>query len=284
MHCHCFIDPDRYLSQSRTTSSWNSNRLESCGILEKVNYSRWAATIVAVPKKNGKIRICGDYKVTVNQVLEVDQYPLPKPAHPLAGGQKFTKLHLSQAYQQVLLDVDSCKYVTINTHRGLYQYTRLPFGVASAPAMFQKTMDAVLQGIPNVLCYVDDILVTGADDETHLRNLALVLERLHKHGVRIKKTKCKFMSKSVVYLGHQIDAEGMHTTTVKVDALVKAPEPHNVPELRSFLVLLNYYRKFLPNLSTILHPLLQIGAQWQWTAECKEAFERPRQLLPHPMY
>ena len=147
------------------------DHLESCGILEKVDYSLWAAPIVAVPKKDGKIRICGDYKVTVNQSLEVDQYPLPKPDElfaSLAGGQKFTKLDLSQAYQQLLLDAESRQYVTINTHRGLYQYTRLPFGIASAPAIFQKTMDTILQGLPNVFCYIDDILVTGPDDDTHL--------------------------------------------------------------------------------------------------------------------
>ena len=117
-------------------------------------HSEWAAPIVAVPKKDGKFRICGDYKVTVNQALEIDQYPLPKPEDlfaTLAGGKKFTKLDLSQAYQQLVLEDDSRKYLTINTHRGLYCYTRLPFGVASAPAMFQQVMDTILQGIPNVI-------------------------------------------------------------------------------------------------------------------------------------
>lgn len=120
--------------------------------------------------------------------LEVDQYPLPKPEDlfaTLSGGQKFTKLDLAQAYQQLLLDEESRKYVTINTHKGLYHYTRLPFGVASAPAIFQKAMDTILQGIPNVLCYLDDILVTGKDDESHIGNLSMVLERLQKHGVRM---------------------------------------------------------------------------------------------------
>ena len=183
------------------------DRLESCGILEKVDYSLWAAPIVAVTKKDGKIRICGDYKVTVNQSLEVDQYPLPKPDElfaSLAGGQKFTKLDLSQAYQQLLLDAESRQYVTINTHRGLYH---LPFRIASAPAIFQKTMDTILQGLPNVFCYIDDILIMGPDDDTHLRNLTAVLKRLQRHGVRMKKAKCRFMAKSVIYLGHKIDSE-----------------------------------------------------------------------------
>ena len=106
------------------------DRLEEAGIISKVSYSSWAAPIAPVPKKDGKFRICGDYKVTVNPVLEVDIYPLPKPQDlfaTLAGGQKFTKLELSQAYQQLLVG-DSSKFVTINTHNGLYCYNRLPFG------------------------------------------------------------------------------------------------------------------------------------------------------------
>ena len=117
------------------------DRLEADNIIEKVSHSDWAAPIVAVPKKNGRMRICGDYKVTINPVLEVDQYPLPRPEELfaiLAGGKKFTTLDLSQAYTQVLLDETSSGYVTINTHKGLYKYKRLPYGEASAPAIFQS--------------------------------------------------------------------------------------------------------------------------------------------------
>ena len=144
--------------------------LDRLEVLEKVTHSEWAAPIVAVPKKDRKIRIFGEYKVTINHALAVDQYPLPKPDELFAtldGGKKFSKLDLSQAYQQVVLDAESTKYVTINTHRGVYRYTCLPFGVASAPAMFQKIMDSILQGIPKVICYIDDILVTGKDDEDY---------------------------------------------------------------------------------------------------------------------
>ena len=107
-------------------------RLEQEGILVKVDHSAWAAPIVTVSKKDGKFRICGDHKVTVNRALDIDQYPLPKPANlfaTLAGGQLFTKLDLTQAYQQLLLDEKLCQYTTINTHQGLYEYTRLPFGI-----------------------------------------------------------------------------------------------------------------------------------------------------------
>ena len=135
-------------------------RLENLGIICKA-HSTWAAPFVPIVKADGSVRVCGDYKVTVNQSLDVDQYPLPKPDDlfaMVANGRVFTKLDLSQAYQQMLLDEESRQYVTINTHLGLYQYTRLPFGVASAPAMFQKAMDMILEGLPGVICYIDDIL------------------------------------------------------------------------------------------------------------------------------
>ena len=181
------------------------NRLEEKGILQKVNYSDWAAPIVPVPKKDGKVRVCGDYKVTVNQSLDVDQYPLPKPEDlfaTLANGKTYSKLDLSQAYQQMVLDEESAKCLTINTHLGLYQYTRLPFGVASAPAMFQRAMDMILQGLDGVICYIDDILVMGSTDKEHLERLEEVLKRLKEYGLRVKKNKCHFCQPLVEYLGH----------------------------------------------------------------------------------
>ena len=110
--------------------------------------------------------------MTVNGALDVDQYPLPKPIDlfaTLAGGQTFTKLNLSQAYQQLLLNENSRKYTTINTHQDLCEYTRLPFGIASAPAIFQKTMDLILQGVLHVACYIDDILITGLTSKSTCR-------------------------------------------------------------------------------------------------------------------
>ena len=261
------------------------DRLEEAGILHKVDYSEWAAPIVPVPKKDGSIRICGDYKVTINPVLEVDQHPLPKPSDLMAsltGGKQFTKLDLTSAYQQMLLDEESSKYVTINTHKGLYEYTRLPFGVASAPAVFQRAMDSILQGIPHVICYLDDILITGRSEAEHVSNLEAVLERLQEYGMRLHLDKCCFFQDSVEFLGHQIDAEGVHTSEKKVKAILDAPKPQNVQELRSFLGLLNYYAKFLPNLSSILHPLhalLRAGQCWKWSQACDRAFKEAKSKL-----
>ena len=259
--------------------------LEGEGILEKVGYSDWVAPVVPVPKADGRIRLCGDYKVTVNHSLEVEKYPLPNPNDlfaTLSGGKHFTKLDLTHAYQQIKLDESSKACVTINTHQGLYRYTRLPFGIASAPAIFQRTMDTILQGIAHTVCYIDDILVTGVTDEEHLQNLEEVLKRLEHHGVKVNQEKCNFLQESVEYLGHRIDAEGIHTTTKKVEAIDKAPRPRNQQQLRSFLGLLQYYGKFVPNLASLLHPLnvlLQKHCKWTWSAECEDAFLQAKRML-----
>ena len=158
-------------------------RLQQMGIIESVKYSNWATPVVPVPKPDGTVRLCGDFKVTVNPVLQIDKYPIPKPEDlltVLAGGQKFSKLDLSQAYQQMLLHPDDRNYITINTHLGLFQYTRLPFGIASAPAIFQHQMEKILQGIPNIACYLDDVLITGKDDSEHVATLEKVFERLYQ--------------------------------------------------------------------------------------------------------
>ena len=240
-------------------------RLQQLGVLKKVDHSEWEAPIVVVPKEDGCLRVCGDYRVTINSALVVDKYPLPKPEDlmaRLAGGQKFSKLNLNHAYQQILLNDDSRKFVTINTHLGLFQYTRVP----SAPALFQKTMDTLLQGIPNTLCYLDDILITGKIDAEHLSNIEEVLKRLQESGLRVKPAKCKCMQSSVEYLGYCINASGVHLTDGKVETILKVPVPQNLQQLRSFVGLLHYYGKFLPNLSSLLHPLnrlLKANARWK---------------------
>ena len=120
--------------------------------------------------------------------------------------------------------------------------------VASAPAIFQRAMDAILQGVTGVICYIDDILVTGSDDEKHLEGLGEVLKRLKQHGLVLQQNKCLFMQESVEYLGHIVDAQGLHATPEKLQAIEEAPAPEDVNQLRSFLGLLNYYEKFIPNL------------------------------------
>ena len=137
----------------------------------------------------------------------------------------FTKLDMSQAYQQLLLEEESQKYVVINTQRGLFRYKRLPFGIASAPGIFQRVMDCLLQDIPGVVVYIDDVLVTGPSEEAHVATLDEVLRRMREAGLRLKKEKCVFNSPSVVYLGHRIDAQGLHPVTSKLKAVQEAPSP-----------------------------------------------------------
>lgn len=261
------------------------NKMEADGVITPVNYSEWAAPTVNIPKVDQTVRICGDYKVSINPWLEVDQYPIPKPQDlftKLAGGEKFTKLDLSQAYQQVELEESSKQYLTINTHKGLYQVNRLPYGVASAPAIFQKLMDQVLQGIDGVICYLDDILITGQNTETHMRNLEEVLKRLKCHNLRVKREKCAFFQHIVSYLGHVIDAEGIHPMQEKCEAIAKTAVPTTTTELKSFLSLLSYYGKFIPHLSTLIVPmtgLLQKDAKWEWSASCQTAFDGAKKQL-----
>ena len=261
------------------------SRLEAEGIIERVEFAEWAAPIVPVVKKDGSVRICGDYKVTVNSAARLDTYPLPRIEDlfaSLSGGKSFTKLDLAHAYQQVSLDDESKKFVVINTQKGLYRYNRLPFGVSLAPAIFQRTMENILQGLPHVCIYIDDILVTGRTEEEHLHNLGKVLERLNKAGLRLKKAKCEFMLPQVDYLGHTISAEGLKPTKEKVRAILQAPTPSDVSQLRSFLGLLNYYSKFLPNLSSILAPLYQLlqkQKKWSWGKEQEDAFRKAKAQL-----
>ncbi|XP_033739309.1 uncharacterized protein K02A2.6-like [Pecten maximus] len=145
--------------------------IRTTGIISKVDRSDWATSIVIVPKSDKSIRLCGDFKVTVNQCLDEQQYPLPNVDDmfaQLAVGEQVTKLDLSQAYQQLLLNNDSEQYPTINTHLGLYRYQKLPFGVSSAPAIFHAVMEQILQNLDNILCRIDDILITAPTKVKHL--------------------------------------------------------------------------------------------------------------------
>ena len=186
------------------------DRLESLGVVKKVERSDWASPIVCVPKKDGSIRICGDFNVSVNQVLLDNPYPLPDTEDifaTLGSGTLFSKIDLSNAYQQMELTPESQHYLTVNTHKGLYAYQRLTYVIASAPTLFQSIMDQILQGMDNVRCRIDDILIRTEPHE-HLQALDKVLTRLEKHGILAKWSKCEFMVPSVEFLGYRVDGEG----------------------------------------------------------------------------
>ena len=254
-------------------------------VIEPVKHSEWAAPVVPVLKSSGEVRLCGDYKMTINKRSKLEQYPIPSLEDlttKLSNGSVFYKLDLSHAYNQIELDAQSRQFVTINTHKGLFQYTRLPYGVSSAPAVFQRAMESVVQGIPSVAVYFDDILVTGETVSQSLENLEAVLSRLDDAGLRLKKEKCQFMAHEITYLGHRISQAGIKPVGEKVQALVDAKVPGNDTELKAYLGLLNYYGKFLQGLSQKLHPLhrlLQNGVKWQWGAEQQECFEKTKNMI-----
>ncbi|XP_063634988.1 uncharacterized protein K02A2.6-like [Cydia splendana] len=156
------------------------DRLVGLGILVPVNFSKYATPIVPVLKDNGKIKIAGDFSVTLNKDMIIDRYPMPRIEEVFArlgGGNRYTKLDLSNAYNQFVLSDDSQELTTINTSKGLYKYTRLVYGLANAPAIFQRTMETLLVGIEGVSCWLDDVCVTGPTDELHLSRLREVLKR-----------------------------------------------------------------------------------------------------------
>ena len=195
--------------------------------------------------------------MTVNQASRLDLYPLPRVDElfaTLVGGKTFSKLDLQHAYLQLPLETNSKQYTTINTHRGLFQYNRLHFGVSSAPGIFQRAIDDLVKGIPHVAAYMDDILLTGETQEQHLQNWTALLERLKTAGVRLKKPKCLWQRRWK-------------------KAIQEAQQPH-VTELKSFLGLLSYYSKFLPNdyvNNLVPTALLQKNRRWKWRNEQQKA-------------
>ena len=255
------------------------------GELIPIEKSEWAAPIVVVSKKDGGIRICGDFKVSINPFLHPEVYPLPTPEEmfsTLANGESYTKLDLARAYKQMKVKKECQPLLTINTHCGLFQYTRLPFGITTAPSLWQRAMAQVLSGLPGVVYCIDDILVTGRTRAGHTTNLQAVLQRIREYGLRLKKSKCQFFTKELEFLGHTISPDGVKPTKSRVASISKAPTPTNKQELQSFLGMLTYNAKFLPNMSHTLHPLNQLlrkNTPWVWKSKQQKAFDAAKKLL-----
>ncbi|XP_044184791.1 uncharacterized protein K02A2.6-like [Acropora millepora] len=199
-------------------------RLEKDGILSNVEYSEWATPIVPVVKRNGSVHVCGDFKVSINPVLLTEQYPLPRIEDifaNFAGGKHFSKLDLRQAYHQMEVTEASKKLLAINTHNGLLRYNRLVFGISSCPAIWQRAIYQVLQGIPGVQCILDDMIVSGKTNGEHLENLESVLKRPQDAGLKASKEKSEFFRNRFQFCGHEIDKEGLHKTQEKIEAVVR---------------------------------------------------------------
>ncbi|KII65712.1 Transposon Tf2-6 polyprotein [Thelohanellus kitauei] len=255
------------------------------GILVETNCSDYASPIVCPYKKDGSIRICADFSVSVNKNIRIDQYPIPhidELISKVAGGESFTKIDLASAYSQMRVDEKSQEILVINTHRGLFKYTRLPFGLASAPSIWQHAMDQILDRLPMVGCYLDDIIVSGRSREEHCENIKKVFQRLSEYGLKIKKEKCAFFLSELEYCGVVISKEGTRKSLSRVEAIQDMPEPENESELRSFCGLINYYRPYIPNLASILEPfydLLKKNQKYEWKACHSQAFKAAKSKL-----
>lgn len=194
----------------------------------------------------------------------------------------FCVIDLKGAFQQVKISSNSKELITINTHLGLFRYNRLTYGISSAPGIFQTIMDKMLVGLKDVFCYIDDILIAGNSMKECEANLIKLLEVLVKNNVKINPSKCVWFQSSVEFLGHIINSQGVSPTSGKIESITNAPSPSNLTQLRSFLGMLNYYSKFIPNLSSELAPLYNLckkNVVFKWSKECEETFQISKRLL-----
>lgn len=256
------------------------------GVLTPIKYSKWATPLRIVKKSDGSLRICGDYRSTVNAAIDVDTYPLPAAVEnfvKLSGGRIFSKLDLKQAYMQLSVDEETALLLTLNTPLGLMKMNRLAFGVNAAPGIFQRVMSSALAGIDGVACLLDDIAIAGKTKEEHNKRLRAVLQKLNDLGLRLKIEKCIFASNSIDFLGHRIDGEGLHPSPNKVKEIKEKPAPTSKQALRAFLGLYTFYEKFIPDKATILEPLyrlLETKAPWKWGDVEQKAFEKAKDMCP----
>ena len=268
-----------------TTLDAEIDRLLEEGVLSAVDYSAWAAPIVVVKKTNGTLRLCADFSTGLNDALMLHQHPLPTADDvftKLNGGTTFTQIDFADAYLQIEVDDEAKEILTINTHRGLFRYNRLPFGIKSAPGIFQQVIDSMICGLQGCAAYLDDVIVTGRTIEEHVANLEALFERISDYGFRVRIEKCNFLMPQLRYLGNVIDSTGRRPDPAKIEAIRKMPQPTDIAQVRSFLGMLNYYGHFVSEMRQLRAPLdalLKKDAPFKWSAECQDAFQRAKDVL-----
>ena len=255
------------------------------GVISRVDEpTEWCAGMVVVPKRGGDIRICVDLKPLNTSVLR-EVYPLPKGDETLAqlsGGKVFSKLDANSGFWQIPLAKSSRLLTTFITPFGRFCFNKLPFGISSAPELFQKRMSEILVGLEGVLCQMDDILVFGKDLHEHNARLEQVLRRIQTSGATLNLKKYEFAKPSLKYLGHIIDEKGIQADPDKTAAIREMKSPKTVSELRRFLGMANQLGKFSRNLATLTQPLRELLSKkitWTWNTQQEEAFNRVKSEL-----
>ena len=248
--------------------------------------SPWASSIVMVKKKDGSNRFCVDYR-KLNDITIKDAYPLPRvdeSLDQLTGSKWFSCLDLNSGYWQVETDPTDRENTAFTSRRGLFEFTVMPFGLCNAPATFERLMETILAGLHWEVCliYLDDVIVTGKSFEDMVWNLEKVFERFQQAGLKLKPRKCKLFSKEVEFLGHIISESGIKTDPNKTKCVETWPTPKNVREVRAFVGLCSYYRRFIYKFSETakpLHKLTEKNQPFVWTEECANSFKELKTKL-----
>lgn len=245
--------------------------------------SPWNSPIMLVPKKgiaNGKKqqRLVVDFR-RLNEVSETETFPIPdfeEEITKMAGSKVFSTLDLNAAYHQIPLTMKARELTSFQTSTQKLQFKRMPFGLKGSPITWQRTINLVLSGIQNIMCYVDDIIAYSGSIEEHAKLLEKLLTTLQKHRLKLKVQKSIFFCKEVEYLGHVINEDGVKANPKKVECIKQFPRPRDMVEVQRFLGMCNYYRKYVPNYSKItkpLHVLCKKDIPFVWSQKCEEAFQ-----------
>ena len=248
--------------------------------------SPWGAPITFVPKKDGGTRMCVDYRA-LNEVTIKNKYPPPRIEDlfdQLKGACVFSKIDLRLGYHQLKIRASDIPKTAFVSRYGLYEYTVMSFGLTNAPAYFMYLMNKVFMDYLDkfVVVFIDDILVFSRNEEEHEEHLRLVLQRLRENQLYAKLSKCEFWLKEVSFLGHVISEGGVSVDPGKVRDVLEWEVPQNVSEIRSFLGMAGYYRRFIEGFSKIARPmtkLLEKGSRFVWTAECQASFDELKKRL-----
>jgi len=273
-----FIKPRVIPYGLRESVKCEIDRLVGDKTLIKVETSEWATPIVPIRKPNGSIRICGDYKITLNPALKDMVCTTPAMedvVNNTSGSNVFSEIDLCNAFHQLELDEKSSVLTTISTPFGLYRYSKLPFGVKQSPAIFQKYIEKLFQGIDGVEIYQDNFYVHGKDKSEHDKRLKEVLHRLNDNKLKINKEKSKFNLSELNVLGTIIDGKSARPHPDKIKIIKDFPVPKSVSEVRSFLGVIEFYGRFVPDLATKKEPLTQLlhkGNKFQWQREQQTSF------------